>query len=534
MAARRSLTAPGKGEWQLPASGNGQNLKRPLLRPKSAPAGQVCHNLVSGFVKSRRPCDHWGTLTGPPFAACCDKQGRLIINTKVLRARLADAGAVWIAAVVIPAFLVAPALWNGYPLLQFDTGGYLARWYEGYLVPSRSTVFGLYLHYGEGSGFWLNLGAQALATFWILQLSLRVLGMPQPSRLLSIGLLLILTTALPWLSSMLLTDIFSGLAVLALYVLAAHGEKISPIEKASLFVFIAFSAATHSATFGVLLGLCLLGVMAKPWLGASIAWSGLLQGTLSIATGAMMLLAADHALSGQWAWTPGGYGVSFGRMLQDGIVTRFLNDHCGRENFKLCPYRNELPATGDQFLWGHSMFDKLGRFAGMDDEMGYIVTHSLAEYPVWQAEAALKATAEQLMHVATGEGCTEWLGHTYGIIERYIPSQVKPMRAARQQRKEINFAAVNWLHVPVALASMLAVLALFGYGVWRRRFDDLSLLAATVCFALLGNAVICGVISGPHDRYGARLVWIATFTALAAASRFFGDEDDVDEELSPP
>jgi hypothetical protein len=53
--------------------------------------------------------------------------------------------------------LLAPALWNSYPLLQWDTGGYLARWYEGYLVPSRSTVFGLYLHFGENSAFWLNL-----------------------------------------------------------------------------------------------------------------------------------------------------------------------------------------------------------------------------------------------------------------------------------------------------------------------------------------------------------------------------------------
>ena len=56
--------------------------------------------------------------------------------------------------------LLAPALWNGYPLLQWDTGGYLARWYEGYLVPSRSTVFGLYLHFGEDSSFWINLGIQ--------------------------------------------------------------------------------------------------------------------------------------------------------------------------------------------------------------------------------------------------------------------------------------------------------------------------------------------------------------------------------------
>ena len=64
---------------------------------------------------------------------------------------------VWIVAHRHSLFLLAPALWNGYPLLQWDTGGYLARWYEGYLVPSRSTVFGLYLHLGEGTNFWLNL-----------------------------------------------------------------------------------------------------------------------------------------------------------------------------------------------------------------------------------------------------------------------------------------------------------------------------------------------------------------------------------------
>jgi len=84
-----------------------------------------------------------------------------------LRARTTASAWVWIAAVAVPLMLIAPALWNGYPLLQYDTGGYLARWYEGYLVPSRSTVFGLYLHFGENSHFWINLGVQALATLWI-------------------------------------------------------------------------------------------------------------------------------------------------------------------------------------------------------------------------------------------------------------------------------------------------------------------------------------------------------------------------------
>jgi hypothetical protein len=127
--------------------------------------------------------------------------------------------------------LLAPALWNGYPLLQWDTGGYLARWYEGYLVPSRSTVFGLYLHYGENSAFWINLGIQALATLWILQLTLRVLGMVRPLRLLAISLVLVLATALPWLVTTLLTDIFAGLSVLSFFILVAHGARTSAAEK---------------------------------------------------------------------------------------------------------------------------------------------------------------------------------------------------------------------------------------------------------------------------------------------------------------
>jgi hypothetical protein len=439
---------------------------------------------------------------------------------------MAESGLVWAAAIAIPILLVAPAIWNVYPLLQWDTGGYLARWYEGYLVPSRSTVFGLYLHFGEDSAFWVNLGIQALATFWILQLTLRVMGMAEPRRLLAIGIALVLTTALPWLASTLLTDIFTGLSVLALFVMVLHGDSISPIEKGALFAFVAFSASTHSATLALLLGLCGLGLVAWPLLRGQISGAGLLQGWLSLVAGAGMLLSANFALSGELAWTPGGYGVAFGRMLQDGIVGQYLREHCPRVKFKLCPYRNELPATADRFLWGSSMFNTLGRFKGMNDEMKTIVQGSLAEYPAWHAQAALVATARQLTMAATGEGTNGWIPHTYGIIERYIPSQLKPMRAANQQRWQLDFTAVNYLHVPVALASMLGLAAIFALRLWRRRRDDLTWLTATVSFAVLGNAFICAVISGPHDRYGARLAWVATFVVLIAAIRHFAGEDE--------
>lgn len=419
--------------------------------------------------------------------------------------------------------LLGPALWNGYPLLQSDTGGYLARWYEGYLVPSRSTVFGLYLHFGEHSYFWFNLATQALVTMWVLQLTLRIFGLSGPWRLFGTCLVLTVTTALPWLASMLLTDIFAGLSVLSLFLLVLYAEEISGIEKAALFVFTAFSAATHSATMAVLLGLCLAGWAVRPFLGKRVAIAGLAFGTVSIVAGALMLLSANFALSGRLAWTPGGYAIAFARMLQDGIVTRYLQDHCGKEHLKLCPYRNDLPETADDFLWSReTVFNKLGRFAGMSDEMGYIAVHALAEYPLWQAGAALRAAGEQMLKVATGENTDHpSMMHTYGIFRDYLRRQLKLVDAARQQKSHLTFGPINLVHVPVALFSTTVAFILLIRAIFRRRSDDVTLLIATVCLALLCNAVICGVISGPHDRYGSRLVWIATFALLIAAMKRF-------------
>ena len=112
--------------------------------------------------------------------------------------------------------MIAPALWNGFPLLQWDTGGYLARWFEGYLVPSRPGAYGLVLAAGAWGDFWPVLIAQAVLTVWVLHLVLRVHGYGRPWILLGLVTTLCALTTLPWLSAILLTDILCGLGVLAL------------------------------------------------------------------------------------------------------------------------------------------------------------------------------------------------------------------------------------------------------------------------------------------------------------------------------
>ena len=235
-----------------------------------------------------------------------------------------------------------------------------------------------------------------------------------------------------------------------------------------------------------------------------------------------MLLGANFAIGKSVVWTPGGFGLEFGRMLQDGIVTRYLNDHCPDTHLKLCPYRNELPLDADVFLWGDSVFDKLGRFAGLGDEMRSIVLGSLRDYPLMQLKTALSATARQLVMVGTGEGIVDTIWHTYGIIDRYMPSVDPQMRAARQQHGEIGFAAINAIEEPIGWTSMALLPFIIVLG-WRdAKFADLGRLAATCALALMGNAAFCGVISNPHDRYGSRIVWIAGFAVVLALARAYG------------
>jgi hypothetical protein len=417
-----------------------------------------------------------------------------------------------LAAVFCGALLIAPALWNGFPLLQYDTGGYLARWYEGTLVPSRAVTYGLMLTAASPMAFWPLIVLQAALTVWVIAITLRTHGFGQALPLVVAVTILSVVSTLPWLTAILLTDIFCGLAVLAFYLLMMRGEKLTTGERAGLTVLIAVSGATHSATLAVLVVLC--ACVLPLWLTGRVPSSRLANGLLALALGATMVFTANAIVANRLAWTPGGVALSFGRMLQDGIVKRYLDDHCPDAKLQLCAYKDELPADADIWFWGSPLFDKLGRFAGLDAEMQTIAFGSLIEYPVLQGQTAAVATVKQLLSVHTGEGVVDHTWHTYRIIERYTPELSSAMHAARQQRGEISFGAVNYLQYPVALIAMACLPVIVLLAARRSLPVHLGELAAACTVALLANAFICGTLSNPHDRYGARLVWVAVFAVL--------------------
>ena len=427
----------------------------------------------------------------------------------------------WALAVALSTLLlVAPALWNGFPLLEYDTGGFLARWYEGTLLINRPLIYGLLLMINVPFAFWPVLIIQSWLTIWVLALVLRTHGYGErPMLLLGIIAVLSVVTTLPFITAILLTDIYSGLAILGFYMLLARGELLTRGERYGLIALIACAVASHSATLAVMMLLSAASLVLTLVDRRRLPRLRVAQGLLAIVLGAVIVLGTNFILVKRLAWTPGGFSMYFGRMLQAGIVPKYLDRHCPDPSIKLCAIKDRLPDNADDWFWADKDFDKLGRFAGMSAEMERVALGSVEEFPLDVLKTTIEATAEQLIAVRTGEGVVNWIWHTYFIVKDWAPQLQATMWAAKQQKGEISFTAVNAVHYPVALIAM-ALLPFIVFMGWSGRlprcFGDL----AFVCIlALLANAFVCGGLANPHDRYGARIVWLAVFTAGLALVR---------------
>ena len=420
-----------------------------------------------------------------------------------------------IACAAMLVMLMAPALWNGFPLLEYDTGGYLARWYEHTLLINRPLIYGFLLNAAVPFAFWPVLLLQSAITLWVIALTLRVHGYGgRPLLLLGVVSGLSVLTTLPWITAILLTDIFCGLAVLALYMILMRSDALGRGERLGLNALIACAGASHSATLAVLLMLSGASVVFTFVAPARLPRRAVMQGAIAVVFGAVIVVGTNYLMVKRLVWTPGGFSMYFGRMLQAGIVPKYLDKHCPDPGLKLCAHKDQLPDNADDWFWAKgSVFDRLGRFAGMSDEMQAIALGSLAEFPVEVVAASIKAAAEQLVAVRSGEGVVHWAWHTYFIVHDYAPQLEPAMKAARQQQGEFSFATINKVHYPLALLSM-ALLPVIVVLAWRRRLPAaFGELAAFCALSLFANALVCGALSNPHDRYGARIVWLAAVAA---------------------
>jgi len=419
--------------------------------------------------------------------------------------------------VLMVAVLLWPALTNGFPLLFYDTGGYLARPFEHTLDIGRSALYGAFLALGIPLDFWPNIAAQAALAAWLVILTLRAHGFGRSGAVaLGVVVALALLTSLPWYAAQLMPDVLVPAAVLALYLVAWRSAALSRFETLLLCAVIAVAEASHMGTLGLMLGL-FAAILVLHRVGSRLARPHLAAPAAAIVAGIALALLSNLVIAGRFAFTPGGTTIAFIRLVNDGIVKRYLDDKCPDAAIRLCVYRNDLPRDRDDWLWNDDgPLKKLGGWQAYEDEAQRIILESLALYPGLHLKSVLSNTAEQLTRFATGDGLAGWTWHALWAMERYAPGVTPRLMAARQQNEPFDFTWLNAVHVPVfalSIAALPILVALSGSRVRR----GAAALALFVFLALLGNAVICGALASPYDRYQSRLAALAPLAVVIAA-----------------
>ncbi len=430
------------------------------------------------------------------------------------------------AGVVATLLLLAPALVNGFPFLFYDTGGYLDAAVNHLVKPGRSTVYGALLALGSRPDFWPVVVLQSALCVWVLALVMRVNGLGRrPLMLIALSALLTVATALPFVAGELMPDVFAGLTGLGLYLLLWRQEDLKRGEAVTLGVVIAFGGAAHSSVLAITLACVGAAAIGRALLPRRLPRPHLTL-PLIAACGALVLTPVTNlALAGRFASTPGGTGFIFGRLLEDGLVHRYLADACPQAGIeKLCAARMNLPATADDFLWDDDQtFNEIGGFEGGAAEMRQVIIGVLRSYPLENVTLALRAVARQMVALQTGDLMSEELTDSYDVIADLYPHSNAAMMAARQQQNPpIDFDRYSAVHVPVGLVATL-LLAVVTVGAMVRGRRDIALLTGSALAFLIANAAVCGILSNPHDRYQSRIIWVAVAALFIAAIRIWDD-----------
>jgi hypothetical protein len=422
-----------------------------------------------------------------------------------------------IAIALAAASLLWPAFWNGYPLVFSDTGTYLSQAIERYAGWDRPVFYSLFLlplHMTITT--WPAIGVQALLVAHVLHLLRRTFA-PGTSvwRLLPLTGALAIGSALPWFAAQLMPDVFTGLLVLVLSLLGLAHERLSRWERAWLVALATFMIASHQSH--LLLALVLLPALLvlRHRQGHGTVCAVALQTATPLMLAAAVLVSVNLFAFGRASLSPFGNVFLLARIIYDGPGMDVLRRDCPAAGWRLCVFADAMPATSDDFLWREDgPVTGAGGGKMVSREADAIIRAALVAEPGTELRALGRNTAIQLVRFATGDGLQPWPATVGPWIKREFPRFEAAAYAGSRQTG-------GTLRVPAWLQSVHAALALAGAAACcglallpSRGTPCATGFATAALLGVLANAAIAGGLSGPHDRYQSRIMWLPPLVAI--------------------
>ncbi|MFC7474629.1 hypothetical protein ACFQS7_09710 [Dankookia sp. GCM10030260] len=407
-----------------------------------------------------------------------------------------------------------PAYWNGYPLVFGDTGNYIGQIKLRFIGWTAPPFYSAFLSATDfGLSLWGPMLAQALLAAAVVVVALDQAGLRRWWGMLGTFLALAACTSLPWLASQMTADFFTGIAVLALALLAFG--TLAPWHRWVLLPVALLAILAHQSHVPLALGMVVAaGAIGWAQSGRRAALA-ILRRAAPVPLLALLLAFAVNAVGlGIPAISPYGNIILAARMLADGTAMDYLDKACPAEHYRVCDHLAELPPGGTILLWDRpALWDAIGGHRAWNAEAGHIVHGTIAHDPLGVLGALATNGVEQFAALRTGESIKPWAKEDgpRPLIARFFPGELDAFDRSRQQHGLLlaDVGPFERWHVPIAWAGIAGLLACLL--AWRRD-PVVAGLCALVLLAAVGNAVLTGGLSEVQNRYAARLAWVLVFT----------------------
>ncbi len=201
------------------------------------------------------------------------------------------------------------------------------------------------------------------------------------------------------------------------------------------------------------------------------------------------------------------------RVIYDGPGMDVLRHDCPSSGWRLCAFIDRMPAIEDDFLWRQDgPVVQAGGAKLVSSEANSIIGAALRAEPSSELLAFGRNSMRQLGDFATGDGLQPWPATVTPVIRRDFPSfEMSMYTTSRQTFGELTVPGwMQKLHIVTALAGVAGCCAM----LMTSRHHRSSGFAAAALLALLANAAITGGLSGPHDRYQSRIMWLPPLVAV--------------------
>jgi hypothetical protein len=216
-----------------------------------------------------------------------------------------------------------------------------------------------------------------------------------------------------------------------------------------------------------------------------------------------------------------------GRVIADGPGRLYLQETCGRKQFAACIYKDADVRTPDDIIWPFPSDHELPLITNPTerqrflDEQTQIVLGALFTHPLAEIQVALKNGLRALMDFRIANTMGAALRELLKVDndQRMRVLQIVPnLDTCLQEKPEpcdferplkfvelVQYAVVALALIGIAYRSIQFIRR---PAAWSRHYQRAFLLMLTIAAAVTANGLICGMASGPFERYQARVIWL--------------------------